>query len=382
MERESMRIIPSIFQPFLTWLTAKPLPEEVDCAYKLTPTFHILTSLVLLCSGVYTSSWGYNESSIVTWLIGFIFATSGVKQLQVLICHNCAHNIVFKGKKKNNLLGHAISSILLLKPFDLYKHEHKLHHDPKSLLTDDDDTLSYLKQVVGLTPSDSIKTMWRKLIISAFSPIKIARSIIQRIYQTIKSKNISSLIITVLIWLSVVYAAIYFERVDILFYSWLPPIFIGYHISTTFRLAAEHTWPSPDVLHNRGIDFVTNATTGVFIGEALILKDQSSFFVKSLNIFTWSLKMLTFHLFVRLFIMVGDTPCHDFHHRRPRSKEWPNYITARERDLRNGSKPFPQNYIDCWGYVNTVSKNFESFRRAKSYYEATESNVATLSTKN
>jgi hypothetical protein len=30
MERESMRVMPKFFQPFLTWLTAKTLPEEVN----------------------------------------------------------------------------------------------------------------------------------------------------------------------------------------------------------------------------------------------------------------------------------------------------------------------------------------------------------------
>ncbi|MNC71331.1 hypothetical protein D3C76_1608810 [compost metagenome] len=78
--------------------------------------------------------------------------------------------------------------------------------------------------------------------------------------------------------------------------------------------------------------------------------------------------MLGYHLFIRVFVMVGDTPCHDFHHRRPRSKEWPNYITARERDRIEGSKPFPTNYADYWGYINAVTTNFRNFQKALPYY--------------
>jgi hypothetical protein len=276
--------------------------------------------------------------------------------------------MVFDGKKANYILGHSISAILLLKPFDQYKYEHQLHHNPNCLLTDDDDTLSYLKGTVGLSPSDSIAVMWIKLISTALSPIKIANSIFQRVYQIMLSDNIASKSITLFIWFAAICASVLYEFGDVLIYSWLLPILVGYHISTTFRLAAEHTWPSPEVLQSRGINFVTDATTGVFIGEALNIND-SGLFQKSLSIAIWLFKMLTLHLFVRLFIMVGDTPCHDFHHRRPKSKEWPNYITARERDLRNSSKPFPRNYIDSWGYINTVTKNFSSFQQAKKYYE-------------
>ncbi|WP_413770474.1 fatty acid desaturase, partial [Vibrio vulnificus] len=80
-------------------------------------------------------------------------ATGGIKQMQVMICHNCAHDMVFESREANITVGRTISGVLMLKPFNTYKSEHALHHSSKTLLTDDDDTLSYLQSVVGLKPS-------------------------------------------------------------------------------------------------------------------------------------------------------------------------------------------------------------------------------------
>lgn len=361
MIRESMKVMPKFAQPFLSWLTAKPLEEQLKNRKKLKPYFHIYVSFSVLLIGVSVSSVGYISKSYFFMLLGFILSTSGVKQLQVMICHNCAHDMVFSEKKNNRILGEFISIFLFLKPFSLYKNEHILHHDPKKLLTDDDDTQTFLKYFVGIKANDSVHKMWLKLFYSAFSPFKIINSIYLRVRQVIMFWGISSFCsISLLVLTSL--ATIIFNCFDVFFFSWLLPVFVGYHISSTFRLAAEHTWPEPDILEKRGVHFITDSTTSVFIGEELKLKDENKVFSNIFRKLFWLAKMLTYHLFVRVFIMVGDTPCHDFHHRRPKSSEWPNYISAREIDLREGCKPFPKNYIDSWGYAHTVTNNFKSFK--------------------
>ena len=74
----------------------------------------------------------------------------------------------------------------------------------------------------------------------------------------------------------------------------------------------------------------------------------------------WWAEMLTVHLFVRLFVMVGDAPCHDFHHRKPASKKWTSYIHARQTDLDAGSPGYPAGYFECWGLFAAVDRNLAS----------------------
>lgn len=368
MIRNSMRALPGFMQPFLSWLTAKPLPEDLNQVRTLKPIHHILVSTGLIAFGVWLAGSGYLHESIALWLLGFVLATGGIKQMQVMICHNCAHDMVFEQRETNLIVGRIISGALMLKPFDTYKQEHALHHSSKTLLTDDDDTLSYLQGVVGLKPSDSVATMWTKLVSTALSPLAILRSFWGRLKATATASNRRIAALTLIFWASIALLAVALGHFDLFFMAWVVPVFAGYHISTTFRLAAEHTWPSVDVLERRGIDFICESTTGVFIGEELRIPEGAGAARRFAHICLWLIKMLGFHLFVRVFVMVGDTPCHDFHHRRPRSKDWPNYITARERDRIEGSKPFPTNYADYWGYINAVTTNFRNFQQALPYY--------------
>ena len=368
MIRNSMRALPGFMQPFLSWLTAKPLPEDLDKVRPLKPFHHIVVSAGLIAGGALLAGIGYSQASIALWLLGFVLATGGIKQMQVMICHNCAHDMVFESRETNITVGRIISGVLMLKPFDTYKSEHALHHSSKTLLTDDDDTLSYLQSVVGLKPSDSIATMWTKLVSTALSPLAVLRSLWGRLKGTATAANRRVAVLTLVFWAGLALLSAALGHFDLFIVAWVIPIFAGYHISTTFRLAAEHTWPSVDVLERRGIDFICESTTGVFIGEELRIPEGAGTVRRFAHISAWLIKMLAFHLFVRVFVMVGDTPCHDFHHRRPRSKDWPNYITARERDRIEGSKPFPTNYADNWGYINSVTTNFRNFQRALPYY--------------
>src|SRR3546814_20241956 len=75
--------------------------------------------------------------------------------------------------------------------------------------------------------------------------------------------------------------------------------------------------------------------------------------------------MLTVHLFSRLFVLVGDAPCHDYHHRRPGSRKWPSYIHERQADLLRGCPAYPVTYIETWGLFRAIDENLASLRATK-----------------
>ncbi len=64
-------------------------------------------------------------------------------------------------------------------------------------------------------------------------------------------------------------------------------------------------------------------------------------------------------------MLVGDAPCHDFHHRRP-GKKWTNYIYARQADVIAECPGFPLNYVDTWGLFRAIDENFAAMARAPS----------------
>jgi hypothetical protein len=109
----------------------------------------------------------------------------------------------------------------------------------------------------------------------------------------------------------------------------------------------------------RNREFVCHATAGVFPGREPPAERAGS--LRGLVLWAgWWLEMLTVHLFVRLFVLVGDAPCHDFHHRRPATRRWTDYIHARQQDLEAGSPGFPSGYIENWGLISAIDANLAS----------------------
>jgi hypothetical protein len=73
--------------------------------------------------------------------------------------------------------------------------------------------------------------------------------------------------------------------------------------------------------------------------------------------------MLLIQLPVRVVVLVGDAPCHDFHHRRPASRLWTSYIQARQRDRDAGSPGFTAGYSETWGLFHAVDLTLASLAR-------------------
>jgi hypothetical protein len=79
----------------------------------------------------------------------------------------------------------------------------------------------------------------------------------------------------------------------------------------------------------------------------------------------WLVRMVSLHLFARLFVLVGDTPCHDYHHRHPSSKEWTSYTHARHHDAKLGCPGYPITYSECWGLFNAIDANLQSISECR-----------------
>jgi hypothetical protein len=73
--------------------------------------------------------------------------------------------------------------------------------------------------------------------------------------------------------------------------------------------------------------------------------------------------MLTVQLLVRTLVLVGDAPCHDYHHRRPASPRWTSYIQARQFDSDTNASGFQTPYQETWGLFRALDENLASLAR-------------------
>lgn len=351
--------LPVAVQPFLTWLTGKPAPGEAYRAH--TPTYHLVTAVVWLLAGLALSvATLLGPLVLLVFLpIALIVTTAGLGKLQVAIYHHCAHGTVLGTRDRNRRLGSVLSVFLLIKHFDVYQKEHMLHHSAKRLLTEDDEFAQFLFGPCGLKPGLAKEELWRRVIGSLLSPMFHLRLFVRRVQSCLLTHDRVQNGAGAVFWTAVTataWGAGVFPEFAVV---WLIPFTILFQIATALRILCEHRFPHRRLIELRDKEFISYATAGVFPGAAVPARRANS--VAGLLAWSgWWAEMLTVHLFVRVFVLVGDAPCHDYHHRRPASRRWASYIHERQKDQDQGCAGFPVSYFDCWGLFTAIDETLET----------------------
>ncbi len=350
-------------QPFLTWLTARPRSGEP--VIERSPLFFVTVATLQTCLGVLLSALAMHLPLLgcaCFLFIGLILASAGLGLFQVVVFHHCSHGTVFKSRDTNILIGRLISALLLFKHFDIYKAEHMLHHNHKKLLTEEDEFADFVFGMCGLEPALSKRELWRRVLTNLVSPAFHGRFLVRRVRAAWFSHDRKHNTIGIAFWAALAGTAAATGHFTAFMVAWVLPVTVLLQIATVFRILCEHRFPDPEMILSRGKDFAAHATAGVFPGSAppAIAFRSAEGVAQWL---AWWADMLTVQLFVRLFVLVGDAPCHDFHHRRPASRKWTSYIQARQLDVDAGAPGFRTFYQETWGLFRAVDENLASLSR-------------------
>lgn len=370
--REMAERLPAPVQPFLTWLTAKPAPGETAAARR--PISYVVEAVLTVMAGCALSAAAFallGPHAVLFWIVlpaGLLLTTSGLGLFQVVIFHHCSHGTVFSTRERNRVMGRLVSALLLFKHFDLYQREHMLHHNANKLFTDEDEFTDFVVGICNLRTSMSRTQLWRRLLVLLVSPWFHGRFIYKRVHGSLFSKDLSHNLIGRGVWGGLLAGGALTHALLAVMIVWVLPVTVLLQIATVFRILCEHRLPSEAVIEKRGRDLVCEATAGVFAGAPPPPRHLPA----ALRMASWTLwwgDMLSVQLFVRLFVLVGDAPCHDFHHRRP-GKKWTDYTFARQSDLEAGCPGFPRNYVDTWGLFRAIDENFAAMARTPAHVMA------------
>lgn len=371
--RESMRVLPSFLQPFLTWLTGKPLLGEVP--WNLTPIHHLLASCIPLLLGV-------AGSSIAVLLLGWwllllipcwMLTVHGSRKLRTMILHQCSHTNFLAHKRVDTLLGETISIILMTQNYQEYKREHISDHHSSSHMTLADPTVQFILVSMGAEAGMTRAQLWGRLWKTIISPRFHLNSLYARLTSHFRGSSWTHRMMMIGYLLGQLGLAVTMQSWLIFLVAWFFPVGILFNVSACVRLSSRHIFPKPGVRQS-GRAVMASFTHGIFIGEAVppanlpLLHGLRAWII-------WTLRMLFIHLPTRLFVLVGDGPCHDYHHRYPRSRNWSNYIFARNNDLIAGHPGWPP-YTEVWGLFNAINEVFCSLSAADPH----EYSVARLKT--
>jgi len=294
--------LPRVVQPFLTWLTARPAPGETP-APRSAHGF-VAGSLAWTVGGAAVAALPLLMAGwpAVAWLLlplGLLAATFGLGLFQVVLFHHCSHGTVFQSRSRNRLVGRLISSFLLFKRFDDYQREHMLHHSAKKLLTEEDEFADFVLGMCRLEPGLPKAALWRRVLWLLISPRFHAQFLHRRIRASLFTGDRAHDWAGRAFWLAVLGTGALTGHLGVVALVWVLPLTLLLQQATVFRILVEHRFPEPDLIARRDRDFVCHATVGVFPGRMPPTHGLMAWTA-------WWAEMLTWHLFVRLFVLVGD----------------------------------------------------------------------------
>ncbi len=363
------RTHPSL-QAFLSWLTACPTMSNER--QNRTSDFYVWLALGQVGVGIAISWTGAAYSGLFTLpliILGLTATTAGLALLQVGVFHYCSHYTVFKRRSWNDIAGRLVAAVCFLEDFDLYRRRHMRHHSSRVLLTDEDEFVELIMKTCNLAPGTPKSILWFRVVRLLVSPTFHARFILKRFAMATHRTPIFSIRTVILaLWASVTFWVA-------LSGQWLPflisvvlPWSLLFQISVVVRTLCEHVVPNPDAFKHRSQDFHSHATRAVFAGLAPPECSLASM-RGAIRWALWWLSMLTHHLLFRIVILVGDSACHDLHHRKPGSRNWVNYIQARYDDVQERLSLGKMPSHETWGLYQTIDSCLDSIAKCRSLAE-------------
>ena len=167
--RETMRSLPGIAQPFLTWLTGVPLAGEQPLM-RWTPARAGLLGVVQIIIGIAIGAFALSQSwpwLIPLVVISWLTTAGGMRRLDVVIVHQTLHRMVTKSARGDRIVGELITTLLWRVPYDDNRKEHLIHHAYPCSMKDVD--TRYLI-ATGMRPGMSRGEFHRYLIWNLLSP--------------------------------------------------------------------------------------------------------------------------------------------------------------------------------------------------------------------
>ena len=351
--------LPRAIQPFLTWLTAQSLPGET--IKERSPLVFVGYAYAQVFFGLIIGMFA-TPGHFALVPLGMLLVTAGLGLFQVVIFHHCSHGTVFRNRNANVVVGRLISVTLLFKHFDTYQHEHMLHHSHNKLLTEEDEFADFVFQTCRLKAGEPIATLRKRVLLQLFSPVFHARFTLRRMQAAWGSPRHGDTAAGVAFWASTTLLAVATGHGLGFLLVWVLPVTVLLQVATVGRILCEHSFPDLEIIRSRGRDLSTHATGGVFAGSMPPAAPATTAAGLTRWVCWWA-SMLVVQLPVRLVILVGDAPCHDFHHRKPASRRWTSYIQARQNDRAAAAALFKADYRETWGLFRAIDATLISLSR-------------------
>ncbi|WP_256362242.1 fatty acid desaturase [Streptomyces sp. TRM70350] len=308
-------------------------------------------------AAVSAAAWVLSGWWLVLLPVGWAVTLHGMRNLRMMIYHQCSHRNMYRRRTVDRALGHLISSVLVIQNFERYSREHVADHHAAHHMTLRDPTVQAFLISLGLAPGMSREEMWRRVLGRIFSPLFHLQFAVARARSFWQASAGAEKATATVLYGALTGVTAVTGTWPAFLVVWCVPLVPLFQVSNTLRLCVKHTFPAKGTEVRRGREYFAGLTNAIFIGEAAPTGRGAVAWCR------WTARMLLVHAPARYLVLTGDTVVHDYHHRYPSSREWHDYLFARQRDLESGHRGWP-GYEQVWGLVPAINRVFDSIAAA------------------
>ncbi len=346
---------PGYTQWFWTWLTGKALEGQNPLIilskknYLFLTLFLYFCSLFLCFSVVRYKPYCWTSILLICWIS--MVGTS--RKLQLVISHYCVHLTFFNSRKLNKLIADLVSIISITADFKSYQNDHiKHHHNRKVFSTlQDPDALFLFK--LGFKKGLDLNLLWKKFLYTMVSIKYHLMVTIDRLKSCLVRTSYFRKTTFILYIAFIINLAFHFKLSILEFFiAYLIPMIFLFNMSMLFQFVSEHAWLDNELSNDM-------KSWARFCGDRVPDTSNNQFYVKFYTWLIWWMRIFFYHLPVRICILPGDLPQHDWHHFHPGSSKW--MIAAYERQkLINHvrEEKIEREFTEIWGLKKAIDKVF------------------------
>lgn len=362
--RETMRALPRFIQYPLTLFTGKPLAGQKSLSW-WTPGFHLATAALSMAVGV-----GISCTALILgayWLLlllpGWAVTLHGMRNLRMMIYHQCSHRNMYRNRRLDTVIGRATSSLLIIQNFARYSREHVSDHHAAHHMTLRDPTvqafLVSLNLHPGMTHAADVAPGPGQAVLAVVPPQLHGGAcpfVLARLRPGGEGDQPHA-----------VRGCGGGHRGD------------GHLAYAAHRLVRPAASAVPGEQHPAAVceAHLPRAASRSAPGQGIFRQSHQRDIHRRTGSFSGSAGSETRGGLVRLdsphavrarastrfLVLTGDTVVHDFHHRYPSTPKWANYIFERQADADRGSPGWGP-YKQVWGIVPAINLVFDSLSAA------------------
>lgn len=344
--RESMRPLPGMLQPFLTWLTGMPLHDQQSLFQKRSWHFAVAAAGQLV-GGAIGSYFAIRSGWWVLLPVTLIITIGGARMSFVTCSHQAIHGAFSRSRRVNRAVADVVGVWLLLPGHDAFHRLHAAGHH-RHLAGDGDPDAELVLSI--FKPGTPKPQLWRQLWKTLLSPSFHRQYLRDRVGSLFTGPGKWRRVCASLSLAAYIVA----PAVDLAVLAiWHLPVIFAYQAVALVQLVGLHRWGRPGQANPRAYAEITlDRYAGTRApGRGASVSRWAG----------WVAKMLLSYLPLRVAVFAGEIAAvHALHHALPCDRDWPNAIYRRREKLTALGCGDRRAY---WGYVEAADAVFDDISR-------------------